>query len=416
MKGMRRFIRANVVQTLRRFRSLFTVFGGGIVILLVSATIAGTVISGNAVRLDEASELSALELLSVSPAGEPRQLTKGALAEISSLPGVTRVIGAASVGVAMEPQAGASAGLSDAFAGVYWLMPRFPWSQPPVTVGVDGRGEGELQPGEVLMPSTSMGVDMRPLVGATLDVEYTRRVDAGQGVPEVMQLTVVGLYDASSPRMAGEGAAYVGQEDFVRVFGALLGAPSGALPSDVVFPRAWVKARTVGEANSVAREVGAAGFYVQSGGGVESLAPALVLLRQANNVGALLLGLFGLGIGAALSGTWAQLRRWDVGLLASMGWSRLLILRAYAAELGLVGLVVGLSAALVAWGVSAAMSLMLRGHTLLGLQLGEGLALLPWPWLVGVAAAVPVVFMVGALPRLWLLIGTRPDDALRRPE
>lgn len=417
MSGLGLFIRANVIQTLKRFHLLLMAFGFGVVLLLVSATLAGSVISDTAMRLDESSELSAMELLSVSPAGEPRQLTRGALDEIRALPGVERVTGAASVGAVMEqlPET-AAPGLEDAFDGVYWLMPRFPWSQPPLMDTLDGGFEAELRPGQVLMPSTSMGVDMRGIVGSTVDVEFTRRVDQGQGAPETTRLTVVGLYDVKSPRMAGEGAAYVAQEDFELVFGALLGAPRGVLPADVVFPKAWVKVANVEQAHAVARQLTEAGFYIQSGGGVESLAPALSTLRQANGIGLVVLLLFGLGIGASLSGTWVQLRRWDVGLLTSLGWTPGLILRAYAAELALVGLAVGFSASVVAGGISVAASLLLRGKTLLGMEIGDGAVAFPWMWLALQVLGIPLVFVLGALPKLGRLIQTPPDDALRRPD
>lgn len=418
MKGEWRFIRANVRQTLHRFRSLLVALGLGMVILLSSVALVGQALSVSAGRLDEGSELSTLELLSISPAGEPKRLTLESVRHIESMPGVDRVVGAASVGVSLEPAAEDDVpDLGEALAGAFWLMPRFSWSQPPVVSSASDAGEGgDLLVGQILLPSTSFGADMAPAVGHVLTVEYTRRISAGQGVPEQMMLTVVGLYDASSPRMEGEGAAYVSHQDFDRVYGALLGAAEGNLPHDTVYPQAWVKATSVSEANALARTLTAEGYYVKSGGGVASLAPALQMLRQVNGLGAVLLCLFGVGIGLSLSATWSDLRRWDVGLLASLGWSPHRTLRVYSTELALVGLTVGILSAAIGTGVAALGSLALRGRSIMGVDFGMAASLPPWPWLVTMIVGTPVAFLCGGLPRTWMLTRTLPDEALRRPD
>ncbi len=404
--------------SLVRFRFLFAAFGTGVSLLLVSTALVGQALSASAVRLDEQSELSVLELLSIAPAGEPKALTPVALQELRERPGVEQVVGAASVGASIEPpEPRSDANLAEGFAGAFWLMPRFAWSQPPVLETAGARGSSDaLQGGEILLPGESLGVDLRPALGKTVRVEYIRRVDAGQGVPDVLELTVVGLYDTASPRMAGEGAAYVSTTDFHRVFGALLGTPGGELPRDATYPKAWVKAASVADAHALAKALAADGYYVNSGGGVASLAPALQVLRQVNSFGAILLGLFGTGIGVSLSGTWSHLRRWDVGLLSSMGWSPQQILTVYCGELAVVGILVGGSSAGVGAIASVVGSLALRGRTILGVDFGGVMSLPPWHWLVVVTLGTPLALLAGAVLRTWLLTRIQPDEALRRPD
>jgi predicted lysophospholipase L1 biosynthesis ABC-type transport system permease subunit len=117
-----------------------------------------------------------------------------------------------------------------------------------------------------------------------------------------------------------------------------------------------------------------------------------------------------------IAGTWSNLRRWDVGVLGSLGWSPGRILAGYTAELALVGGVVGVFAAILGTLLSIGTSLALQSTVILGIALPSGVAWPPWLWLVGIVVGAPVVLMAGAAPRIVRLGRIEPDDALRRPD
>ena len=129
-------LRANTRQTLARFRALLVALVVGTALLLTSGAVAGASIAADAHELDTASGLTTLELLSVAPSGQPEQLTKEAITHIAGLPGVDAAIAGGSVGGSLTwvegGATGASAVAEQAFAGAFWAMPRFVWSQPPL--------------------------------------------------------------------------------------------------------------------------------------------------------------------------------------------------------------------------------------------------------------------------------------------
>lgn len=377
-------------------------------------TVVASAAARSAQRLDSGSSLSVLELMSVSPAGEPTQLTPASIADVSSIEGVDEAVGAGGVGVSLSMSSEDAASVSpealEALAGGFWVVPRFTWNQPAHLGTLD---EATLAPGEMLIPSTILGVDTSTLVGRTIIVEFTRAVGPGQGVAESMTMRVAGRYDAQSPRASGPGSVYVSRRDFSTMFAALLGARGGQVPPDAVFPVAWVKTASIADADRVAAQLSMRGFYVNSGGDQAQLSPTLQLLRQGSLVGAVLLALFGAGVGAGMANTWSQLRRWDVGVLASLGWSSRQVAQTYGTELLVVGAGAGLSSALLGSALTFLLGAFLRGRTIAGLAF-EGPAVPPWPWLLGVLMVPPLVLLLGAVPGVTRLTRLQPDDALRR--
>lgn len=413
-------LRANARQTLARFRALLIALVVGTALLLASSAVAGASIAAEARELDTASGLTTLELLSVAPAGTPKPLTQEAISAISQLPGVDAAIGGGSVGGSLTYVAGgeegASAAAAEAFAGVFWSMPRFAWSQPElIRSGSDG-AEPALAAGEVILPNTYLGTDLAPLVGAKVDLEYTVATGKDHGMSATMPMRVVGVYDDSSPKRAGDGAMYVSDADFHRLLAALAGAPGRRLPPDFSFESCWVKAASVADANRLARDLTASGYFVNRGGSETALPRALGLLQQANLILAILLGGFGIGIGVTIAGTWSNLRRWDVGVLASLGWSPGRILATYTVEMAIVGGVVGVAAGALGTLLSVGVSLALQSTDMLGVALPAGVTWPTWVWVGGVAVGAPLALMAGAAPRIVRLGRIEPDDALRRPD
>jgi hypothetical protein len=413
-------LRANTRQTLTRFRALLLAMAVGTALLATSAAVAGASIAADAHALDTASGLTTLELLSVAPSGIPKPLTQAAISSIVELPGVEAAIGGGSVGGSLAYVGGGGtdvpAAADQAFAGGFWAMPRFAWSQPPLIRSSSSGGEPELAPGEVILPNTYLGADLAQLVGAKLELEYTVATGKDHGMSATMPLRVVGVFDNASPKRAGDSAIYVSDADFRHLLSALAGLPGGRLPADFSFESCWVKASSVADANRLAQELTAAGYFVNRGGSETALPRALGLLQQANLILAVALAGFGIGIGVTVAGTWSNLRRWDVGVLASLGWSPGRILAGYTAELAIVGGIVGAAAAALGTLLSVGASLALQSTTILGIALPPGIAWPPWLWVVGIVVGAPLVLTVGAAPRIVRLGRIEPDDALRRPD
>lgn len=414
-------LKANTRQTLARFRAILGALIVGMALLLASASVAGATIAADAGRLDSESELSTIELLSVAPSGTPKPLTPAALSAIRSLSGVDSAIGGGSVGASLSYVRGGGPGArsagEQAFSGVFWAMPRFEWSQPPViSSSAGGAGDEDLSAGEVLLPNSYLGSDLGDLVGADLALEYTIRTGESEGTSATMTVRVVGVYDNLSPRRDGDSALYTSERDFQFLLAALRGVPGGEVPADFTYAAFWIKAASVADANRLAQALTADGYYVNSGGSVEALPRALGLLKQINSGLAVLLALFGVGIGMTVAGTWSTLRRWDVGVLTSLGWSPVQILRVYGAELAIVGAIVGGLAALLGTVASAALSLLAAGQTLAGLQFESQVVWPPVPWLLGTLLGAPIALVLGAMGRIVRLSRIEPDDALRRPD
>ncbi len=125
---------------------------------------------------------------------------------------------------------------------------------------------------------------------------------------------------------------------------------------------------------------------------------------------------FGIGIGVTIAGTWSSLRRWDVGLLASLGWSHGRILAGYTAELAIVGGIVGVGAAGLGTLLSVGASLALQSSDVWGIPWPSVVVWPPWLWVLAIVAGAPLVLAVGAAPRIVRLGRIEPDDALRRPD
>ena len=414
-------LKANTGQTLARFRAILGALVVGMALLLASASVAGATIAADAGRLDSESELSTIELLSVAPSGTPKPLTPAAVLAIRGLSGVDSAIGGGSVGASLSYVRGGGPGApsagEQAFSGVFWAMPRFKWSQPPVISSTAGEAsDEELSAGEVLLPDSYLGSDLADLVGADLALEYTIRTGENEGTSATMTVHVVGVYDNSSPRRDGDSALYTSERDFQFLLAALRGVPGGEVPADFTYTACWIKAASVADANSLARALTDAGYYVNSGGSDEALPRALGLLKQINSALAVLLALFGVGIGMTVAGTWSTLRRWDVGVLTSLGWSPLQILRVYGAELAIVGAIVGALAALLGTVASAALSFLVAGQTFAGVQFESQVVWPPVPWLLGILLGAPIALVLGASGRIFRLSRIEPDDALRRPD
>lgn len=414
-------VRANIRQTIIRFKALFVALIVGTALLAAAAAVVGGAVGKTANELDTKSALSVLELSTTGPAGNPEPVTQQALDRIRTMPNVEDVVGVSSVGSVLSYVSGGGERARDAaeggFSGVFWALPRFAPAQPPI-VKTAGSWDGgaELPEGGVVLPNTYLGADLTTLVGASLKMESTQATGPGEGTATYRDLVVVGIYDNQSPLRDGESAIYLRDSDYSAVLAAQLGAPGGKVPSGTAYMTGLVKATSVANASELATRLTAEGFYIMTPATAESLPRAISALRKVNVAIALLLAAFAIGIGTTLGSTWSRLRRWDVGVLTSLGWSRRDVSRAYLLELLVVGLLVGCTGAVTGVLLSLVAGPLLVGVADLGLDLSGGPVVPPVGWLLGLAVCVPLSFALGATLRIIRLATTPPDLALRRTE
>lgn len=411
---------ANARQTLVRFRFPMVVAGTVSAALVVATAVVGSAVVDAGDRLNTASSLSVIELSSVSVAGEPEPVTVSAVESIAALPGVERVTGVSSVGSVLEFVSGGGQGAeqsaADGFAGVFWALPRFPWSQPEAILARAGWSDADgLAPGEVMLPDEALGVDLTSLLGARVTLEYTRATGPGVGSPEYRELSVVAFYDQASTQRDGEDGVYLGAADFDAVFAASLGSPGQHPPASATYQSALIKATEIASAAGLAADLSAAGYLVVNQVDDPALPRIVQLLSSLASLLAMLLGAFSVGIGVSIAGTWAKLRTWDVGVLRALGWSPRDIAQTYGIELAVVGVgvaVVGVIAGAVA---SIVFGVVVAGHTVLGVEF-QGVVIPSVPWIGVVVLGLPVALLLGAALGLARLVRIEPDVALKRTD
>jgi hypothetical protein len=327
------------------------------------------------------------------------------------IPGVQDVKPSAQFGISVVGDPGLSA------AGAFWATPRVPWVQPRVTVAFPGiPTDHALADDEVYLPDTHPGTTSTSLLGKRITIQYTKATGPSQGEAVEATVHVIGLFDNSMPGADGETAVYVSDSLFRTLLSAQLGLTQARpIPDGYAYPTVYVKASSTDRVAPVQSALVRMGFNAQSlAAQTQELPGVLRLVSRLDDVLGAVLLLFCVGVGLSLGGTWSALRRWDVGLLASLGWSRARILGSYTSEIFIIGLAVGLGSAVLGCLVSQALGLALSGHELLGATFSGGLVLPPPLWLIAVLVGIPLALMVGSVTRLLRLASLAPDVALRR--
>ena len=409
----RALLRRNLRATLAQFTSILAALSLGAVVLLTVAGTLGGAVSRSASALDESSALSVLELDSVAPRGPTKPLTGRAIASIRHIPGVQDVRPSAQFGISIVDDRAST------LTGAFWATPRVPWVQPRVTTAAPGVTPDHVLAGdEVYLPDTHLGSTTRALLGQQLTIQYTKATGPSQGEAAVAAVRVIGLFDNSTPGADGESAMYVSDVLSRRLLSAQLGLPSGgSVPQAYAYPTVYVKVWSTRDVARVQAALVRMGFNAQSlAARAQQLPAVLELVARMNDILGTLLAIFCVGVGLSLGGTWSSLRRWDVGVLAALGWSRTRILGSYTAEVVIVGVVVGLGASMLGCLASMLIGLGLAGRDVFGAEFAGGPALPPTSWLAAVIAGIPLALVVGSAPRVLRLAGLPPDVALRRQD
>lgn len=399
----------NLRETLDRYRSLFVALGAGAVILLVVTAVAGSLVAKTARSLDSDSALTVLQLDSIDTRGPGTPLSGRSISEIEGMQGVQAVIPYTQFGVTVSDNKGSD------LAGALWATPRIRWVQPALVDPGQSAVNKDLRGNEVLLPSTYQGGELKSLVGRELKVQYTRATGPSEGEGAEMTVRVVGIFDNSAPGQDGESAMYISDEVFTTLLTSQLGITGNSVPASYAYQSAYVKTASAADAATVQGKLVKRGFSAHNlATNARELPAVLGLLSKANLLIGLTLLLFCLGIGISLAGTWSALRRWDVGVLSSLGWSRARILQTYALEILGAGLLVGVVSAVSGTLLSLALGAALTGREILGGEFAAGAMIPGLEWVALVAAGIPLALVVGSGSRVWRLAALEPDVALRR--
>lgn len=401
-------IRRNLAVTLRRFGALMAALaiGAG---LLLSVTGLVRSASESAAGLDTDSSLSVLEVPAQDRQGANPPLTAAAVKRLAAVPGVESAVPYAQFGFTATDARGVDRG------GVLWATPRIRWIQPRVVAPTGWPASRDLGPGEAIVPDRYLGESYTSLVGQKITATYILKTGASQGEGRDIALRVVAAYDNSVPGADGESAVYVDPETFRTLGLAAAGVASSTSSAAIDYTAVYLKTSSSAQLAPVQKSLSEMGFRSANLAASASDLPGIMgLVQKALPFLAGGLMLLGVGLGASLASTWGHLRRWDVGLLSALGWSRRKIATTFASELVVVGLMA--SAAAVLLGIAGGLLLSRVGGDAGSVFGGaQGLsAVPPFLWLAGVLVGLPAVLLVGGITRVLRLARLEPDVALRR--
>lgn len=376
------------------------------VVLLVGALI-GTAAAADhrfrpAASQNNPSALRTVVLLPISPRGEARPLLGRSLDEIRRWPHVTTVLGTGRYGVTAtdsrwcDPNNGCIP---------WYVTERFAAIQPPLVAGREPQAADE-----VLLPAQPGGPDLAGRLGQSFEIEYTFLVGENTGEPRRRKVTLVGLFEPRPSALDGNDPAYGSHALVTELAAASVGKTTQSFdPASYPYPQAYVEVDTVESVDAVVTRLSDAGYATNS---VSSLSgatsDALMLLRLL--VWALAIVALGVcvGLGAMIGASALARRSTEVGILRAVGWQRSRVTRVLLGELALVGMCVGVVAAVV--GIVAAVVLASRPGVA-----GGGLTAVGqlWPWWLAAVVGVPASLCLGALPGVVRLTRMPPDAALR---
>jgi len=354
---------------------------------------------------------SAMTLLQVAPVQgqDSATLTSSTISKLGAIPHVVAVFPWSKAGIMLDE------GTSTA---ILWAQSDVPLLQPKLLPQFDS--SGPLASGQVILPENADGVDFRSYYNQ--DVSFSYQALTGRdgsnmtGTTEQITLKVVGLYDpATASNLNGPNAAYVVDDLAATLASAYDGVDIDSYRSQGLMPQVYVQCDSVGNVNSVAsdvRDLGLSGivtFYNLA----QQLPQAIVLVRLLGYVVAGVLGIVSLSVGLSIGSSFSSTRRFEVGLLRSLGWSKRDVFWTLWLELGLLGAAVSVIVVVVGTIIGAVCGLAVGDTTVFGLTLPGGVVL-PGLMQVLVGLLVPTLCLwIGSVLRLLHAAALAPDTAMR---
>jgi putative ABC transport system permease protein len=400
------FARRNARQLLlRRSRSFAVFIAVGVAFAVLCGGLVSQAARAGQERVQESSLMRTVEVSSFG-VSKPIPLTHQRMVEIQALPQV----------VSVQPwiQAGCLITKSVAEApGVLWATPRMLVGQPPLVATIRDQPL-PMAANEVILPAHVHGNDLRPLLNTTVTVEYTRRVSVDTGEPVYLELRVIGLYDESVGGRDGPAAAYLDLDTVLRMAATREGVTSDAFGRNIGYPKAIVEVARAADVSMVQRRLTDLGYNASSlQSQMSSLPPVMELISMLGKLMTGILIFISLVAGLSIGANLVHARIYEIGLLKALGFSNGRVARLFAIELLLFGLTAAGSGMLIGVAGVLAFQLLLRGRTLLDVQMAD-VVVFPSPWGIALLTVAPALaLLVGAILPLRSAAKLPSDIALR---
>lgn len=398
----------NVLQYRRRLVTLVLVAVVGCVLALARAGIVSRAATVADHSVLDSVGLRTITLNALANQSNVRPLTAASLGVVARVPHVA----------AVDPWLQSGFGIkTHAFPGlVLFATTPQPDALPPIERAIRPH-VFPLGAHELVLPARFHGLDLSPLLGKTVSIDYTQAVAAGVGgTSATTRVHVVGLYNPSFQTSAGPNAAYAP----LSLVTQLAAAQAGVSPHQFLVSNDYQQATVVVDSSThvtaVLNQVHHLGFSASSlRQQLQTLPAGLQLLQRGSQLALGVLVAFSLLAGSGLASTFIRQRTREIGLLKAIGFRRRRILGILLSELAIIGVVAALIGVIAGNIVSAVLGLLLDGTSVFGIAFPAGAVVLPtlgWTALVAVAVAFAIV-VGGALPAA-RAAGLEPDLALRQ--
>jgi len=355
-------------------------------------------------RLQEGVTNRSIQLQGLSGRDDVKPLTEGALKRAAELPGVAEIEPVTQAGFDYK---------SDTVDGVllYATTPRA--SFPPPIVAQTRAHVFPLSRGEAVLPASSQGSDLRPLLGKTITVGVTRRIGPNEGTGASDRVTVVGLFDPSW-QLDNPDAAYVDGHTVADWAAMRAGMSPRRFLTTVGYDSATVLANDSAHVGPVLHELQdqhfAASSFQQE---LEALPAVLELVRVVGYALVVFLVILTAFASYQVMAALARQRNREVGILKAVGFTDRRIFGLVAAEALVVAVVAAASGLVLSVGVATVGNALLRQHGDLRTFLSPGVVF-PQPTIAVVAViAVLAVIGLGALLPAWRAARLTPAEAIR---
>lgn len=298
-----------------------------------------------------------------------------------------------------------------------WAQSDVPLLRPQLVPDYDFTGP--LGGDDIILPTTSGGVDFtgsyqQNVTFAYQVLEGRNGGDLTGGTHDVT-MRVVGLYDpTTAANVNGPDAGYVAHDQAAAWEAAYDGTTVDGLEAQGL-QQVYVQCDSVDDVDQVAVAARQLGFNntVTFYHITQQLPQVFTLVRLLVYVMTGALAVVCLSVGLSVGGSFSRTRRHEIGLLRSLGWRRRDVFWAAWAELGLLGLSVGVVVTLGGCLVGLVGVLAIGGADVWGITLPRR------PFLPGVPEAVmglvlpTVCLWAASATRLVRASGMPPDTALR---